>query len=108
MTDKDTRKINVSLASLENETTYSEPFVVGISGGKTITFPAPDQMEWDEAERFMQSLEGQSPSQILESWLSEEDFAAFKAEKISLRTLNALLEQVTIHYSDIFGTAPKD
>lgn len=100
MSDKP--KIHASLASLEVEAA-PEPFKFGLSGGKVITFPDPGDMDWLEAEAFMQDIAGQPNSIVFEKWLSAEDFKKLKAEKLSLRQVTAISTAVGQHYQGIFG-----
>lgn len=99
----DSVKVNDSLASLEVEAAL-EPYRFALSGNKIIEFPDPTAMAWDAAENFLSSLETASASEVLEKWLSEEDFATLKAEKLNLRHMNALMGKVTAYYSGAFGS----
>lgn len=100
MSDKPT--IHASLSSLDLEDA-PEPFRFGLSGGKTVTFPDPGEMDWLEAEDFMADVQGQSNSKVFQRWLSAEDFKKIKAEKLTLRQAAAIARQVGEHYRGIFG-----
>ncbi|MFP3579982.1 hypothetical protein SB659_10415 [Arthrobacter sp. SIMBA_036] len=102
-TDKPT--IHLSLSALEAEVAKPEAFVLALSGGKRITFPDLFDMPADEASQFFKDLEetGQNDFEFLEKWLSEKDFAAYKAEKIPMRVHAALIQRVMDYYEQTVG-----
>ncbi|UNX54079.1 hypothetical protein MF406_14175 [Georgenia sp. TF02-10] len=104
MTDKPT--IHATAASLETEA-HPEPYRLGLSGGKVITFPDPGDMEMEEFEDFMADIEGQPNSVIFKRWLSDEDHKKLKAERLNIRQTIALAQKVTKHYEYIFGGRPE-
>lgn len=100
--------VHASLASLDVEAA-AEPFRFAVKNNKIITFPSPREMPWDQAETFMQSMESAtSTTAVLEAWLSEEDYSALKASKLTLGQVEALMTKVGEHYEGILGDAPKD
>lgn len=99
--------IHASLASLDVEAA-PEPFRFGLSGGKTITFPDPGSFDWLEAEEFMQHVQNAPNSEVLRRWLSEDDYAKLKAEKLTLRQINGITKAVGEHYRSIFGGPGED
>lgn len=98
--------INVTLSSLAAEVVTPEPFVVALSGSKRITFPDLFNKPAEEAADFFRDLEelGQNEFGYLEKWLSPEDFATYKAEKVPLRVHAALMQKVVGYYESTMGT----
>lgn len=100
----DKPKVHATVASLGGEST-SEPFVLALTGNKRITFHNPEDMEWSKAEelaRLASSGTG-TVSELFEAWLTEKDFEAFKAQKLTLRQVVDLAEQVGTHFAEFFN-----
>lgn len=103
-TNSDKIKINDSLSSLEISAS-AEPYRFGLPGSKVITFPDPGEMPWDQAEEFLAGLSAPDAkiSEIMEKWLSDEDYQTLKDAKLSLRQMIALAQKVTKHYEAVLG-----
>ncbi len=85
-----------------------EQYRFALPGGKgIITFPDPGEMDWEEAEAFMQSIEQAGSRETLARWLSADDFQKLLNAKLKARQLVALMRDVTRHYESFFGTAPE-
>ena len=102
----DTIKVNASLATLDIEADPA-PYVFGLSKNKRITFPHPSDMQLEDAEALMDLLnsDAKKASAIFERWLSEKDYEALQAERLTVRQATALAQAVTSHYQDVFGTS---
>lgn len=98
--------INRTLASLAAEVATPEPYVLALSGSRRITFPDLFDKPVEEATEFFRDLEttGQNDIKFLEKWLSPEDFATYKAEKIPLRLHAAVMDEVMGYYTSTLGT----
>lgn len=94
-----------SLKSIIAEVQDVEPFVLTLSNSKRVTFPDIFGMESGEAERLFKEMEaGQAGIwQQLENWLSAEDAAKLRAEKLTLRQLMAVVERVRAYYEGHYG-----
>lgn len=102
MSDKPT--IHSTAADLDTEG-KPEAYVHATRAGKRVTFPDVFDMEFEEAERFLDDLNGdQSNSAVLKKWLSEKDYEALRADKLSLRGIGILLQKVMNHYQGTVGT----
>lgn len=102
----DKPSINLSLAALQAEIGKPEPFVLALSNSKRITFPDIFDLPASEAEEFFEDMRsnGQNDFDFLKKWLSEEDYEAYKAQKVPLRVHSALIERVMDYYQSTLGT----
>lgn len=101
--DPDRPSFHATAAKLDADD-HPEPFVFMTSAGHRCVFPDPFDMEWEAAEEFMQRIEGMSNSaQALQDWLSPEDYAALKDERLTLRQGMNLVAQIQRHYSSFLG-----
>lgn len=102
--------INKTLAAFTAEVAIPEPYVLALSGSKRITFPDLFNKPVEEATEFFRDLEttGQNELSYLEKWLSPEDFAAYKAEKIPLRIHAAIMQEIMGYYEASVGTPGED
>lgn len=99
----DAPKIHSTMSDLD-AAAQAGPYRHGLPGGKRITFPDPGEMDWMEAEAFLGDLEGSTSNrEMLEKWLSKEDFKKLADSKINLYQLNALAQLVSKHYQAILG-----
>lgn len=98
----DAPKINATLNDLDSGA-QAGSFVLGLKGGKRITFPDPGAMEWTAAEEFLQDLQSQNTRGMLEKWLSPADFKKLLADKLNLYQISELGKLVNAHYEAIFG-----
>ena len=105
MADIDKPKIHATFAALD-AIEKPEPYVYATKAGKRVTFPDIFDMEFEAAEEFLRDLASdQWNSSVLRKWLTDKDFAALKADKLSLRQMNALTEMVRAHYEGTLGDA---
>jgi hypothetical protein len=82
-----------------------EAFVYMTSANARVTFPDPFDMEWEEAEAFLEELEAIGNSAAaLQKWLSEDDYAALKTERLTLRQGLNLVTMVQQHYAGVLGS----
>lgn len=103
----DKMKVHDSLAGLELDS-KPEPYRLGTPGGP-VTFPDPADMPFDEGEDFLNDLAlSTSVSDVLERWLSEEDWGKLKAARPTLGQLKVLSSRLQAHYSYIFGGPGED
>lgn len=105
MTDKPV--IHATSADLDTED-KPEPFVYVTRSNKRVTFPDLFEEEWETAERFFADMDNEPNSVVLKKWLSDKDFAALKADKLSLRSIGILLQKVMNHYQGAFGDPGED
>lgn len=98
----DAPKIHATLSDLD-AASKAGPFVQGLNASKRITFPDPGEMEWTEAEEFLQDLQSQNTRGMLEKWLSEADFKKLMDAKLNLYQISTLGNLVNAHYEAIFG-----
>jgi hypothetical protein len=102
----DTPNVQLSLAKLRKEVTVAEPLKLALSGSKVITFPDVYAMESVEAEEIFSKLSSNATSwTVIGTWLSEEDAAALKAEKLSIIELSTVIQAAVKYYEDIYGNA---
>ena len=102
----DKPNVQLSLAKLRKEVTTAEPLKLALSGSKVITFPDVYAMESVEAEEIFSKLSTNATNwSVIGTWLSEEDTAALKAEKLSIIELATVMRAATKYYEDIYGTA---
>lgn len=95
---------NSTLARL-GKTEKPEAYVYVTRTGKTkVTFPDPGEMDWLEAESFLDELGSSKDSAFLKRWLSDADYKKIVAEKWTLREKNHVLQDLFQHYEEIFGT----
>ena len=107
MADKPT--INLTLAKLKEETkSAAEPFKLGLSGGKVVTFPDfynSNDAEWSET--VINELNNRNRVAVwpaLGKWLSESDVEKLKAEKLTLMQLMKIIAAASEHYEKFYGT----
>lgn len=107
MTDRDKPARVYTESDLDIEES-PEPFVYQLKRTrKRVTFPPPGDLDAFEAEEFLFDLSNPQirSREVLSKWLSEEDFAKFLEEKMSLKVLMGLISKVQEHYQAIFGPA---
>lgn len=99
----DSRKPDLVLSQLEVEEVG--PYVVGLSGGKRITFPDPGAMNAFEADEFANDLmTARSAEAVFSRWLTEADVKKLKEEKsFNLYRMKKLMSAVQAHYKAAFG-----
>lgn len=106
-----TEQINIhaTLSDLDVEG-GAEAFVFKLSETETLTFPSPEQMNWAEAEEFLQSFAepGIKAQTIFKRWLSDEDYNALIESNLNMRQITKLVNLVTEHYNTVFGTSGND
>lgn len=105
--DADALKVHASLATLDVGE-IPEPYRFGLPGSRVVEFPDPGQLDAFDAEEFLRELAGEGATtttkDVLEKWLSPEDFEALRSAGLTFRQLLALLAAVQRHYGDIFGS----
>lgn len=102
VTDKDKPTVHSTTSSLDADAKV-EPYVHATRGGKRITFPDPFEMEFEEAEEFMASLEGVKSSEVLRRWLSDGEYDLLKDDHLTLRQMMVLTQKVQAHYEAWLG-----
>lgn len=102
MSDKP-RTPDFSFSDLDN-LEKPEPFVYTTKASKRVTFPDVFDMEAEEAENFLREM-GTNPwnTEVLQKWLPAKDYAALKADRLTLRQLSVLFERVQAHYEGRLG-----
>ena len=105
-TDKPT--VHLSLAKLKEDTKSApDPFKLGLSGGKIVTFPdfyGDGDAEW--SEKLLGELNRRDRIAVwpaLNIWLSEADAEKLKAEKFSLSQLMKIIAAASSHYENHYG-----
>lgn len=105
----DKPNVQLSLAALRKEVVKPEVLRMSLSGSKIITWPDLYAMESVEAEDVFFSLNRNATNwTALEKWLSKDDAAALKAEKLSVRELATVVQAATSYYENIYGDQGKD
>lgn len=98
--------VHLSLSSLRKEVAKPDAFRVALSGSKVITFPDLFALESTEAENVFGSLSRNASNwDALNKWLSADDAAALKAEKLSVRELAAVVQAAIQYYENTVGSA---
>lgn len=102
MTDKP--RTHFSFSDLDKIDT-PEPFVYTTKASKRVTFPDLLNLEFEEAEKFQEELQAAGGNAgALRKWLSEEDYERLRADRLSLRQVNNLVQKVSAHYEGAIGT----
>lgn len=98
--------VHASLSDLDNEVAQ-EAFVFALKGNKRITFPAPQDMSFTDAEAFMNAIQGENTniSEMLKNWLSEEDYQKLADANLTLGQVTQVVKLATKHYEGVFGDA---
>lgn len=94
-----------SLSALEVEV-GGEPFVLELDEENSVTFPNPEDMDWKDAEALAALAQSGSAttSDLLKTWLSDEDYATFESQNLSLKQIMSIMTEVAKYYSAFFGT----
>lgn len=102
--------IHLTLANLRKEIKTAEPLQMALSGSKIITFPDIYAMESTEAEVIFGRINRGDATNwtVINKWLSKDDAASLKAEKLSLIELATVMRAAVKYYEDIYGTAGED
>jgi hypothetical protein len=104
----DKPNVNLSIAALEAEIGIVEPYVIAMHDSKRVTFPDVGAMPAEEAEDFLDDIEDAGRnSEVLEKWLSAEDYETFREAKLSLRTQTHVLRKVGAYYESTLGDKGK-
>lgn len=98
----DSPTVHASAAKLDQQGT-PEAFVYMTKAGHRITWPDPLDMDFEDAEEFLDDLNGKRNSEVLPKWIGDDDYAALKADHLSLKKLRALLDMVVSHYQGVLG-----
>lgn len=99
--------VNLTYATLDAEES-PEPFVYVTKANHRITFPDLFEMEAEEGEKFLADVETKRDNEVLQKWLSEEDYEALRQDKLTLRSRMRLLEMVLNYYQSSLGTPGED
>jgi hypothetical protein len=107
MAAADKPTIHLTLANLRKEIVTAEPLQMALSGSKIITFPDIYAMESVEAEGIFARINRGDATNwtVINKWLSKDDAAALKAEKLKLIELATVMRAAVRYYEDIYGTA---
>lgn len=82
------------------------PFTYTTKASKRVTFPDVWDMEFEAAEAFLDDLNANTNnSAVLKKWLSEEDYAKLRDDRLSLRAVGVLVERVQAHYAGALGSS---
>lgn len=106
MVDKITPNTTIAKIRRQAVETSADPFIVGLTGGKTITFCDIMSLEAEKSFEVTKQLSGRAddvdPFGLFRLWLSDTDFKKLKAEKLTLGEMVTLMEMVTTHFEDTF------
>jgi len=93
-----------SFADLDNEV-KPEPFVYTTKASKRVVFPDLYDKEFEEAERFFKDFQSaeMSNTAALRKWLDEKDYENLRADRLTLRQVEVLVQRVQAHYEGTFG-----
>lgn len=104
MVDKDKPIVNLTFSKLDKEE-IPQPFVYVTKANHRVVFPDIFDMEADEGSQFLSEVERSSDDDaVLKKWLSDEDYKAYKADKLTLRQRMRLMETVMNFYQSSLGT----
>jgi hypothetical protein len=107
MAASDKPTIHLTLANLRKEIVIAEPLQMALSGSKIITFPDIYAMESEAAEGIFARINRGDATNwtVINKWLSKDDAAALKAEKLKLIELATVMRAAVKYYEDIYGAA---
>lgn len=98
--------IHLTLANLRKEIVTAEPLQMALSGSKIITFPDIYAMESVAAEDIFARINRDATNwTVIHMWLSKDDAATLKAEKLNLIELATVMRAAVKYYEDIYGSA---
>jgi len=102
--------VQFSLAQLRKDAKTVDVFKVALSDSKTIEFPDLMAQESEESERKLARIDarGNHTWKALEDWLSQDDVAALRAEKLTRAELTKLLNVASQYYQDQYGDLGND
>lgn len=82
-----------------------QPFVYITKANQRIVFPDPYEMGWEEAEEFLAKLEafGNSRDALLE-WVGQDGLDAIRGDKLTLRQMLTLVQNIQTHYTAALGS----
>lgn len=80
-----------------------KPYVYTTKAGVDVTFPDPGELDWEEAEEWLEDMMRLKNSEGLTKWLEEDEYEALRQEGLTLRQMVKLMAIVQRHYGDIFG-----
>lgn len=108
MADKDTPKVNFSFSQFED--TAPEPFVYMTKANKRVTFPDIFDEEAEVAEKFLMDMRdpNRSDTENLKQWLTEKDYEALQADRLTMRHRQQLIVSAIAHYEKSWGTPGED
>ena len=102
----DKPNVQLSLASLRKEVTKPEVLRMSLSASKVITWPDLYDMESDEAEEVFAGLNRNATNwKFLGQWLSANDCAALKSEKLTVRELTTVVQAAVQYYEAAYGNS---
>ena len=97
--------VQFSIAALKKEVTKPDAFKVALSGSKVITFPDLMAMESEESDELLGRIEKlDSTWGVLDDWLTKEDAASLRAEKLSRAELLHVVKAASEYYQGAYGT----
>lgn len=104
----DTPHIDLVLSDLEKEVAKPEPFVVVLSKNKRVTFKDPFGFRVSERKNVLDLFEkaqrGEADDMdFFKKIMSPEDYKAYVAEDLPLRTHGALSQRVMAHFEGSLG-----
>lgn len=80
------------------------PYIYTCRDGKhTVTFPDFGDMDWMDAEKFMDDMLKLPESKWIPRYISEEDWGRLQAEKLKASQFYSVIRDVMKHYQGIFG-----
>ncbi|MBB5748534.1 hypothetical protein [Micrococcus sp. TA1] len=106
MADKPT--VHLTLAKLKESTKAPEPFILGLDGGKRVTFPDfYNGMDSEASEALLNELNNPQRAGVwpaLKLWLSDGDLEKLRAQKFTLHQLMQIIAAANDHYERHYGT----
>lgn len=104
MVDQDQPIVNLTFTTLDAEE-LPQPYVYMTKKNHRVTFPDIFNMEADEGSKFLREVETSTDDDaVLKKWLTREDYAAYKEDKLTLRQRMRLMEAVMAYYQNSLGT----
>lgn len=96
--------INLTFQQLANEGD-PEPYVYVTKANHRVTFPDFMALDADEGAAFLRDIEtSRDDDAVLKKWLSDEDYAALKDDKMTLRMRARLMGYALEYYQASIGT----
>lgn len=93
---------DLTFAALDREE-KPKPFVYMSKANHRVVFPDIFDMEAGEGQAFLVDVETRPDNEILEKWLTREDYSELKKDRLTLRQRMRLMETIMSYYQASLG-----